>query len=87
VSTLNRLCSNNSSGGYDCPTSKQSEVNGARDAALIEGPLGIGLAVGAAVSLGVGVWLLASTPSNGVHVTPVVTQHGAAIVFGGAIDR
>jgi hypothetical protein len=86
VSTLDRECST-IAGGYACPASRASEVNAAHDAAVVEGPLGIGLAVGAAVSLGVGVWLLATAPSGAVHVTPVVSPRGGMLVVGGAFER
>jgi hypothetical protein len=87
LTTLTHDCGPPNSSGYDCPSSLGGEVHSAHDAAAIEGPLGIGLAVGAAVSLGFGVWLLTTPPSNGVHVTPAVSPRGAAILIGGPIDR
>jgi len=59
----------------------------ARDRIVWEGPLGVGLAAGAVVSLGVGVWLLATTPSSSVRVAPVVSDKGAMLVVGGTLDR
>lgn len=47
-----------------CPSSRASEVNNARRAAEIEGPLSLGLGVAAALAVGTGVWLLATGPSH-----------------------
>ena len=47
-------------GVYQCPESDR----GAYDAAKIEGPLGIGLAAGAAIAVGLGVWLVVAPPSR-----------------------
>jgi hypothetical protein len=43
-----------------CPNTSASEVNRARSAAQVEGPLSIGLGAAAAVAVGTGVWLLAT---------------------------
>jgi hypothetical protein len=87
LSTMNRDCQSGGSGSLSCPTSVEGEVHGARNAALVEGPLGIGLAAGAVVAAGVGVWLLASSRSGGVQVVPAVTQAGALLVVHGALGR
>lgn len=85
LSTMNRDCSADGS-GLSCPQSLQEQVTSARNAAQVEGPLGIGLAASAAVAAGLGVWLWA-TASGDVRVTPVVTRTGGALVLGGALGR
>jgi hypothetical protein len=85
LSTLDRDCSAAGS-GLSCPQSRQDQVTSARNAAQVQGPLGIGLATSAVVATGLGVWLWA-TASGDVHVTPVVTRTGAALVVGGALGR
>ncbi|HEY8040223.1 MAG TPA: hypothetical protein VIF15_10545 [Polyangiaceae bacterium] len=94
LSTLDRDCTTGSDGKLSCPARLTGEVNDARNAAKVEGPLGIGLAAGAAVSLGVGIWLMASNPSDapqqaarGVHVSPVVSQRGGMLVVSGPLER
>jgi hypothetical protein len=67
-----------------CPS---QDYKNAHDRALWEGPLGIGLGAGAVVSLGIGVWLLATAPSSSVRVAPVVSERGAMLVVGGTLDR
>ena len=62
-------------------------MNSAHDAAAVEGPLGIGLAAGAVLAGGIGVWLLASAHADGVRVAPVVTQTGGMLVLGGSLGR
>jgi hypothetical protein len=64
------------------------EVNGAHDAAKIEGPLGIGLAAGAVVSFGIGAWLFTSSPSTGssaLVVMPSLSPGGGGLVLRGAL--
>jgi hypothetical protein len=85
LSTLDRDCAAAGS-GLSCPQSRQDEVSSARNAAQVQGPLGIGLAASAVVATGLGVWLWA-TASGDVGVTPVVTRTGAALVLGGALGR
>ena len=88
MSTLNRDCATTSSGSLSCPSSNQDEVNGAHDAAKIEGPLGIGLAAGAVVAFGIGAWLFASGPSTGASalvVMPAWTPQGGGVVLRGAL--
>ncbi len=92
LSTLDQDCTSTGS-GVSCPQSLASTVNQAHDAAAIEGPLGIGLAAGAAVSVGIGVWLLVSTPSSrpaqpssgSVSIAPVLSPHGGALVLGASL--
>jgi hypothetical protein len=70
-----------------CPLSKTDEVNGARHAAQIEGPLAIGLAAGAVAALGAGIWMIAGTPHRGVALAPVVTNQGGMLVLTGRLER
>jgi hypothetical protein len=67
-----------------CPDQSYSN---ARDRIVWEGPLGVGLGAGAVVSLGIGVWLLATAPSSSVRVAPVVSDRGAMLVVGGTLDQ
>jgi len=85
--TLDHDCAPAGSGKVSCPQSLSGPVDAASNAARVEGPLGIGLAAGAAVAAGVGVWLLVSAPGDGVRVTPVVTQRGGMVVVGGPLGR
>jgi hypothetical protein len=88
MSTLSRDCSTTSSGSLACPSATMDEVNGAHDAAKIEGPLGIGLAAGAVVAFGIGAWLFASSPSTGSSafvVMPAWTPEGGGVVLRGAL--
>ncbi|MGH7295105.1 MAG: hypothetical protein ACRELB_09240, partial [Polyangiaceae bacterium] len=85
LSAMNRDCTSAGSGTLSCPSSLSDDVNRARSAALVEGPLGIGLAAGAVVAAGIGVWLLASSGSRGVQVTPAVTATGGLVVVRGAL--
>jgi hypothetical protein len=59
-----------------CPQSLFADVRTVQNAAAVEGPLGIGLAAGAAVSAGIAAWLFASPRHGAVSVTPVVSQQG-----------
>jgi hypothetical protein len=70
-----------------CTQAHLDDAKTVQSRARIEGPLGIGLGAGAVVSLGVGVWLLASSHSGGVQVAPVVSERGAMLVVGGPLDR
>jgi len=76
-----------SNGSLGCPKSSTSEVNAARSAALVEGPLGIGLAAGAAIAAGAGVWLLlapAPAPATrAVQIAPSVSATGAMLTVRG----
>jgi hypothetical protein len=85
LSTMNRDCTT-AGAGLSCPQSRQAEVSSARNAAQVEGPLGIGLAASAVVAAGLGVWLW-TTASGDLRVTPVVTPTGATLVVGGALGR
>jgi hypothetical protein len=83
--TLDHDCTTIGSGKVSCPRSLSDTVTSAGNAARVEGPLAIGLAAGAAVAAGVGVWLLVSSPRDGVRVTPVVTQRGGMLMLGGPL--
>jgi hypothetical protein len=89
MSTLNRDCpTTTSTGALSCLPAAMAEVNGAHDAAKIEGPLGFGLAAGAVVALGIGVWLFASSPpsdSTAVVVMPAWTGEGGGVLVRGAL--
>jgi hypothetical protein len=82
ISTINSDCPGGGS-PLQCPGSKQSEVNSARSAAQWQGPLAIGLAAGAVVGLGIGTWLLVSTPSQSVSVGPAFLRDGGLLVVQG----
>ncbi|HEY6463851.1 MAG TPA: hypothetical protein VIY73_26960, partial [Polyangiaceae bacterium] len=86
LATLNRDCQAAAGGGLSCPQSRTSEVDTARNAALVEGPLGIGLAAGAVVAGALGVWWLASSHGS-VRVTPAVTGTGGGVLVGGTLGR
>jgi hypothetical protein len=79
IGTINKDCPNTQA----CDPSVQKEVHDAQSAARIEGPLGIGLAAGAAVSLGIGAWLFATTPSQSVSVAPAFLRDGGLLVVQG----
>jgi hypothetical protein len=94
LDTMNRDCSAkpaSSDGTLNCPSSMMNDVNGARSAALAEGPLGWGLAIGAAGAFGVGTWLLlARHPQAGpsaVQLSPVVSHQGGMILISGPLPR
>jgi hypothetical protein len=88
LATLNRDCQGAGGGGaLSCPQSRSDEVDTARNAALVEGPLGIGLAAGAVVAGALGVWWVASSHGGGVRVTPAVTGTGGGILVGGTLGR
>ncbi len=95
LDTLNRDCANPpsapASGSLNCPDSRMNEVNGAHSAAAAEGPIGWGLAAGAAASIGAGVWLLLrphpAHAGSGVGVAPVVSQNGGMLVVTGPLPR
>lgn len=88
LSTLQHDCATESDGSFACPPSAATTANSAHDAAQVEGPLGIGLAAGAVVAVGVGAWLLATSPSGAstAIVTPALSPHGAGIAVRGAIE-
>ena len=72
LSTMSNDC-DTSSTPWQCNPQREGDVNSARSAAQIEGPLGIGLAAGAVVSLGIGAWLFAtssSTSSSAIEIVP-----------------
>jgi len=80
ISTIDNDCSGSP---LQCPSSKQSEVNDARNAAQWQGPLAIGLAAGAVVGVGIGAWLLATSPSQSVSVAPAFLRDGGLLVVQG----
>jgi hypothetical protein len=82
IATMNNDCPG---GGnpLQCPGSKENEVNTARSAAQWQGPLAIGLGAGAVVGLGIGAWLLATTPSQSVSVVPTFLRDGGLLVLQG----
>jgi hypothetical protein len=90
LSTINTDCRNApSGGGLDCPQSLEGEVSSARDAAKVEGPLGITLGIGAGVAVAAGLWWIFTTPSEAartpaatsVRVLPVLSDRGGALVL------
>jgi hypothetical protein len=82
IGTINNDCSGNGN-SVQCPPSKASEVNAAHDAAQWQGPLAIGLGAGAVVGLGIGAWLLATSPSQTVSVAPAFLRDGGLLVVQG----
>jgi hypothetical protein len=69
--------------GGECPsTANQSSLESARSRALIEGPVGVGLAVAGALAAGVGLFLLLR-PSSSRSVTPSVRIGPAGAALGG----
>lgn len=83
IDTINTDCNSDTS---HCPSTHQSEVLDAQSAARWQGPLAIGLAAGAVVSLGIGVWLFASTPSgSSVSVAPGFMRDGGLVVVRGTM--
>jgi len=82
ISTIDNDCPGGGS-PLQCPSSKQSEVNDARNAAQWQGPLAIGLAAGAVVGVGIGAWLLATSPSQSVSVAPAFLRDGGLLVLQG----
>jgi hypothetical protein len=81
--TLNNDCKPPGGSQLTCPY--QSDKT-ARDRIVWEGPLGVGLGAGAVVSLGIGVWLLATAPSSSVRVAPVVSDRGGMVMVGGSLE-
>ena len=86
LNTINKYCAV-TGGSASCPQSHQGEVQSAHDAAAVQGPLAIGLAVGAGVAAGAAVWLFVAPRSKGVTVSPVVSQQGGMLVVGGPFER
>lgn len=84
INTINSDCpTSNKQGQLVCNPGTQNDVNGARSAAQWQGPLGIGLAAGAVVGIGIGTWLLVSTPSQSVSVAPAFLRDGGLLVVQG----
>jgi hypothetical protein len=92
VSTLNVACYSlhGDTGTLHCPLSRESELNGVHTAAAIEGPLGVGLGVGAAIAAGLGVWLVMGPPSREnaaaadpawPRVGPMLVPHGGGVLM------
>jgi hypothetical protein len=78
-------------GTLNCPRRTMNDVNGARSAALTEGPLGWGLAIGAVGALGAGTWLLLSrhpeAEPRAVRLAPVVSHQGGMLVVSGPLPQ
>jgi hypothetical protein len=87
LSTLDGDCTSVGS-GLSCPSSRQNEVSSARDAAAIEGPLGLGLAAGAVVSLGIGAWLWWSRPADttALVIVPSLEPNAAGLWLRGRVE-
>lgn len=84
IATMNNDCpSTDSQGRLVCNAGTQNAVNSAHDAAQWQGPLGIGLAAGAVVGIGLGTWLLVSTPSPSVSLAPAFLRDGGLLVLQG----
>jgi hypothetical protein len=84
LSTLDGDCTTLPNGALSCPPSRKDTDQSAHDAAQVEGPLGIGLAAGAVVSLGIGAWLFASSPSSSSSAIEVLPA-GPGFVVRGAL--
>jgi hypothetical protein len=91
LNTLQHDCKTSGMQGLlTCPSSRQNEVNGARDAALLEGPLGIALGAGAAVAAGVGAFMLLTQPpplAPGIGVAPVLSRSGGMLLVNGPLPQ
>jgi hypothetical protein len=91
LSTLDKDCTSETGDTLMCRQSRASDVNGAHNAAQVEGPLGIGLGLGAALAAGVGIWLFMtaspdgtpSSPHQSVRLRPMLVSHGGGIVLSG----
>jgi hypothetical protein len=96
LDTMNKDCASPpppppTDGSLKCPYSKSNEVNGARNAAQLEGPLGWGFAIGALAAAGAGTWLLLrsqpAAPRAGLVVSPVVSNTGGMFILSGPLPR
>jgi hypothetical protein len=92
LDTMNKDCPSSATDGtLNCPRSTMNDVNGARNAALVEGPLGWGLAIGAAGAIGVGTWLLVTRrpaqEPRAVQLAPVVSHQGGMLVISGPLPQ
>jgi hypothetical protein len=93
IDTMTRDCGPaGSDGRLQCPDANKGEVNSARSAAVTQQTLGWGLAAGAAVALGAGIWFLlrpqpASAPTVGVRIEPAISQRGGMLVVSGPLPR
>jgi hypothetical protein len=94
LSTLSTDCSiDGTNGNYLCKPQTGEADKSADSAAKVEGPLGLGLAGGAVVAVGIGVWLLVSRPSsqepvavgNGLTIAPVLSSNVKGLVFSGSL--
>lgn len=88
IATINNDCGPKTTpqGQLICTSNSQAtqnEVHAAQDAARWQGPLAIGLAAGAVVGIGLGTWLLVSTPSQSVSVAPAFLRDGGLLVLQG----
>ena len=79
IQTLETACP-----GGVCPLDRQSELQGTRNRAVLEGPLGVGVGVAGLVAAGVGVYLLA-TPGSAptAAITPWVEKAGGGMAWSG----
>ena len=90
--TLNDDCHSAGGGPLQCPQSKQSEANSAHDAAKVEGPLAIGLGIGAAVAAGIGLWWVLTSPtesapaSGATAVVPWISGTAGGVVVKLPVD-
>lgn len=82
IDTINNDCGNSPSA---CPPTHKQDVLDAQSAANWQGPLAIGLAAGAVVGIGIGTWLLVSTPSQSVSVGPGFLRDGGLLVVRGTM--
>jgi hypothetical protein len=85
ISTIDNDCPGppNPQGQLVCKSGMDNEVHSAQNAARWQGPLAIGLAAGAVVGVGIGAWLLATSPSQSVSVAPAFLRHGGLLVVQG----
>jgi hypothetical protein len=93
LATLHRDCGAEIAGQLSCPQSDAGNVNAARDAAQVEGPLAIAFGAGSAIGVGLGVWWAlrgasrdgAAPTSRGLRLTPFLGGRVGAIVVDGAL--
>jgi hypothetical protein len=90
IHTIDSACTAPAGGGaLTCPPSRHDEVSSVRSAAELEGPLAAGFAVASAAAIGVGLYLLWSSPalpaSRALRVVPVLSRSGGALELRGAL--
>jgi hypothetical protein len=91
IATLNKNCP-----GGACPISQRDQLTSARNRALVEGPLGVGLGALGIVAMGVGAYIVLtspppsndappqSEPAESARLEPWVSPHGGGLMLGGA---